>query len=260
MLIQFLGICTFDRSRTPIEVFIPDVSTGNIPQDAQNAGSRAHTSFIAVPPESVDATNWSHTESAVAALGGGTFWQFPLDGVELSVDPAPTGGTINIGLLKRIFDVTNGDCPAKTDFTPNAHRLAAHVVIPGGDLTAATTAHDLRYTEWTVDANVTITATGSGAVRTLRVRNTANPPEIVIANVDQTPPSLNDTVDRALYCALASEPPAPAQPFVLAEAVPFAEREIVRRREMRRNRRTVDKDRKQPPFTLGTGCSNTQFP
>jgi hypothetical protein len=295
MDIQFVGICMFDVSNTvgpEQRVFIPNVSLGHLPPSAELVGARPHNAFIAVPPDSVGHTNWNPDTIPVPAMGGGTFWVFPLDGVDITVDPAPSGGTTNLGDLLLVSDVTSGHCSQlaipRSDLTSNIPAgLAARLVIPGGDLISRSSDRnpDLKLTEWTVADTVvdtvTITATpfGGGTTRTLTIENGTL--DIVrIMNVDQDAVDEDDRRDLSLYCSLRQLPVLPnaiAASSTTSRTVSALTKTAPRRKKKspakgvakgtkgKKDAPTLPPPRPpnpnaQDPFTLGPGCSNSQLP
>jgi hypothetical protein len=246
MKVHFAGICMFDTRAIPFVAYLPNVSNG-LPQ---HQTARPHDAFIAVPPDSADFSGWgSPLIKIVPALGNKTYWIFPLDGVDITFNPPPSGPIqpSDISLLPKILDLTGGPCPTKTRLrsdlaTPDASFLSALVMIPGGPLqakqdpTPAPPPDNLiSYTVLTLSDSVTITATDYSGPRTRTLTGFTPGVEIGIVNVDQTAVSANDLADRALNCAL------------LEEDLQFSlSAQSIRHRSF--------------PITLGPGCSNSQFP
>lgn len=261
MQIQFVGICMFDTSASPVRAFMPNVSAGHVPSAAATKGARAHDAFIAVEPGTVDTSEWG-PEPAPQKIPGldktGTrkFLIFPLAGVDLSFEPAPTGGsTMVLKSLPRATDAAHGTCPnsnvPRPDLAnPSKEFLSVRIAFPGGDWQVFKTDKGLVFSELTVSTGTVIKATSfdGAATRRLKMKN-GGPAKIIVANIDTIPPSENDEKDKGLYCALLVPG---ANPPLLARFARFVSAPMLRALQ-----RKADK---KDDFTLGTGCSNSQWP
>jgi hypothetical protein len=271
MKVDFLGICMFDPAQTPIQAFLPNVRDG-LPEEHPQA--KPHHALIAVPPESVDHSDWGDpVVRNIVALGDATFWTFDLDGVNVTFDPPPGGNpsTVNLSALPRTRDAVFGSCMDKTELLDNIDSvLSARVSIPGGPLQVvpvhvpgAPAGDDVMYyTELTVDDDVTIKATNENGTKILRMVNPAT--TIYIANIDLVPVDMADMADRALYCVMLQKPPQVAE----AAARSAKNRVSAYRKQPTKgvaaasSSTKTKKDRgvRLSVITLGPGCSNTQWP
>lgn len=261
MDVTFLGICIFKVNGSTAEAFMPNATAGIAPHVPP------HNGVIAVRPGTVTPTNWNHTQTRIPAIDpNNDFWLFPLNGVNVTFTPAPPGGgsAFQLGQLPRTLAATFISCPNLTELntTLTPALVSAHIDVGAGPLRAQKQMSGLAFTKLlNLASDVTVTATefGTGTAHSIKVIS-ATP--MFIVNIHLAASGVhNDKEHLALYCKLLKPPQQPLSANAFKAKAANVARGITRFVDGAKGMlRFLRLRGRQDEFTLGTGCSNTQWP
>ncbi|HEY4640252.1 MAG TPA: hypothetical protein VII75_02835 [Thermoanaerobaculia bacterium] len=260
MDVTFLGICVFKVTGSTAEAFMPNATSGLGPHVPP------HNAVVAVRPATVTPTNWTHTQARIPAIDpNNDFWLFPLDGVNVSFAPAPPAGSFQLGQLLRTLDATFKTCPDLTELntTLTSSLVSAHIDLGSGALRSRKQRSGLAFTELLELANdVTVTAKefSTGTIHSFKVTS-ATP--MFIVNIHLAASGVHDDAEHlALYCKILEAPLQPPAPNALDVATAAIVRRLTRISKGAKGmaKFLAKKGKHKDEFTLGTGCSNTQWP
>jgi len=263
MEILFPGICLFDTMHSsPSIIGLMPNGTAGMQHDGHTIPP--HEAFILANPGEVDFSEWG-SQPVTVMLDGAPRSLFSISGDEISFDPPPAGGSADITLLTRppcaIGKQVREDLVGAN---PPAASLIMRTVIPSAaNFDVVLTSGGANIARLVVAGGTELVSVPfGGAERRLKF---IGDPMILIANVvlDMLLSGVGDDTDHDhLFCPMFEDPPSPSAPEAIRRLVTtsFA-LEVAQQLE----KQFVLERRKPPqakgiPVTLGSGCSNSQWP
>jgi hypothetical protein len=247
-----------------------NASDGDI---VDNTAIPPHEACIIVQTALVNDSQWDEPAEPI------TFRNLPhslyrLQGDVVSFDPTPTGGAPNI------FGLPRADCAAgrvlrqALRVAPSAADVAAHIEIPAtANLIVVRNIHDAQLALLSVNDGTSLVVRRFGGTTERRLSFIGVDPRVIVANVDVPlaiagPEDAVDDDHGKLYCPMFDEsdnPPPFAMHGDLGGNLLFLN-SVVDTPRLPESVRAV-RTRRRRPFdrlgdflTLGSGCSNSQYP
>jgi len=265
MEVLFAGICLWEtRSRAPGVV-------GLMPNGvlSGNAAIPPHTACIIVEATAVDDSDWGDAPQQVTFEGTQNNL-YRLRGDEITFSPEPTGGTPSIGDLPRPTCAAGKDLDsALLGAQPSSATLQARIPLPGtAALRLVLNRHGAKVTTLTVDDGTELVSMPFGGAER-RLRFLGSNPSVIVGNFDlslalASNPEGPDDDHAILYCPMfttVEEPPLFAMRGDIAgELLSSIDAADVRRLPPPHETNRSHGRRYGDGVTIGSGCSNSQWP